>query len=388
MTFEQALQAALGLIQEKRYSEALTYVNGVLAVNPGHPDSLCLRGIIDLCENRLNAAANCFRRVLDLVPDHESAQRHLNQIDQRMKEVRSSPYLMDFVHNQAVYMDYPRNIGIETVGRCNADCTFCPHESLDRKFTEMDDDLFEKIIRDLEEIPPTIPINIFPNLVNEPFMDRKIFPRLKKINERLPQAALTIFTNFNVVHRNFFEDLAQIKNIQLFNVSFNAANKEEYESAMKIDFARTVKNLKTLMKKNRKEKFFASPVLLSRVSSPSDLSADGRYADECARLFDTFTAGEDFLAQVKSRTNWLGSLGGDQSNLPNELPCNAWFDINIFCDGTVPHCCMDATGKYSIGDVKTSSVLEIYNDDKFRFMRERLTIREGVHPCNTCSLLQ
>jgi hypothetical protein len=37
---------------------------------------------------------------------------------------------------------------------------------------------------------------------------------------------------------------------------------------------------------------------------------------------------------------------------------------------------------------RTSSVLEIYNDMKFRFMREELTAQEGVHPCNNCSLLQ
>ena len=386
MTVDQAIKAALGLVQENNFSEALKLVNGVLAQNPSHPDSLCLRGIIDLCQNRLTAAAQCFRRVLDLVPNHETAQHHLDQVEERMKAARSSPYLTEFVRFQALFMDYPRNIGIETVGRCNANCDFCPHESLDRKFTEMDDDLFHKIIGDLEEIPPEIPINIFPNLVNEPFMDRKIFPRLKTINQRLPQATLSIFTNFNVVHRNFFDQLAEIKNIRFFNVSFNAANEEEYETAMKIDFQRTVKNLKALMAKNSEETFFPGPVLFSRAASLSD--ADDRYVEECAKVFSEFTPGEDFLTQVKPRTNWLGSTKGDQSHIFNEMPCHAWFDFNIFCDGVVPHCCMDAKGDYSIGDVRTSSVLEIYNDMKFRFMREELTAQEGVHPCNNCSLLQ
>jgi len=81
-------------------------------------------------------------------------------------------------------------------------------------------------------------------------------------------------------------------------------------------------------------------------------------------------------------------LDSTQSRKPNELPCNAWFDINIFCNGIVPHCCMDATGKFAIGDARESSVLEIYNSEEFRFLRENLSTRESAFPCNSCSLLQ
>jgi len=48
MTVEQTIKAALGLILENNFSEALKLVNGVLANNPSHTDGLCLRGIIDL----------------------------------------------------------------------------------------------------------------------------------------------------------------------------------------------------------------------------------------------------------------------------------------------------------------------------------------------------
>jgi|GEM_PF-834967 len=386
LSVDHAIKTAIEFVEQHKLPEALEYVNAVLAENPNHPDGLCVRGVIFFAENRFNMAASYLKRALDLMPGHQSAQHYLDQIDQRMKTVRSSPYLAEFVSNQAVYMDYPRNIGIETVGKCNANCGFCPHESLERKFTDMDEDLFDKIISDLEKIPAHIPLTIFPNIVNEPFMDRKIFPRLKKINDRLPQANLSIFTNFNVVHRNFFNDLAQVKNISDFNVSFNAANEEEYVASMQIDFNRTVENLKTLMTKNREEKFLMEPIILSRVASLSD--ADNIYVDECTRLFSDYVPGEDFIPHVKNRTNWLGEMDGAQSLVPNDMPCNAWFDINIFCNGVVPHCCMDATGKHSIGDVRTSSVLEVYNSPNFKFMREKLNIREGVHPCNTCSLLQ
>jgi radical SAM protein with 4Fe4S-binding SPASM domain len=63
-----------------------------------------------------------------------------------------------------------------------------------------------------------------------------------------------------------------------------------------------------------------------------------------------------------------------------------WLNISVICDGTVPHCCMDSTGKYGFGNVNEQSLLEIYNSPKFRVMREAVLGRSAVHPCNTCAL--
>ena len=383
MTLDRQYRQALNYFEKNNFVDAINCLNASLAINPNHPDSVCLRGIIDFEEGRLQEAKECFDHVIDLVPDHNAALIYLPKVAERIFKVK---YLAEFIGNRDKYKDFPRFVGIETVGRCNANCNFCPHESLDRKHTEMDDDLFDKIISDLEEIPPHVPIRIIPNLVNEPFMDRKIFSRLTTINERLPSATLAIFTNLNVVSRSFLSDLSQIKNINLFNISFNAGNEKEYEDTMKIDFQRTVENINSLLRANREKTFLSNPIILSRVASLTD--ADGHYVDECIKIFSDYSIGIDFEARVKNRANWLGKLASEQSVIPKEMPCNAWFDLNIFCTGVVPHCCMDANGQYSIGDVRDSSVLEIYNDIKFKFMREKLAAREETHPCNTCSLFQ
>ncbi len=60
--------------------------------------------------------------------------------------------------DRANYMDYPKSICIETTARCNAKCDFCPHENLERRNAAMDDDLFVKILEDLQGIPPACKI--------------------------------------------------------------------------------------------------------------------------------------------------------------------------------------------------------------------------------------
>jgi hypothetical protein len=169
-------------------------------------------------------------------------------------------------------------------------------------------------------------------------------------------------------------------------VSFNAANREEYERVMGINFERTVRNLRNFMSFNREHRVVSRPVVLSRISDGTP--ADALYDVACKKLFAEFTPGRDYVTNVKYRTDWLGRISTNPSPVPYAYPCGGWFDINIFCTGVVPHCCMDGHGDYSIGDVNKSSVLDIYNSRAFRRYRQNLTSREQAHPCNTCSLLQ
>lgn len=96
------------------------------------------------------------------------------------------------------YRDYPLEVTIETTGKCNARCTFCPHHELEQKNEYMSDELFLRIIGQLEEIPKNHTFYISPFKVNEFLMDKKIFERIALINELLPNAYIRIFTNFNL----------------------------------------------------------------------------------------------------------------------------------------------------------------------------------------------
>ena len=69
------------------------------------------------------------------------------------------------------------------------------------------------------------------------------------------------------------------------------------------------------------------------------------------------------------------------------MPCNQWFDISIFCNGVVPHCCMDAKGDFPFGDVNKQSLLEIYNNPQFRNLRQNVISRDVIYPCNSCALM-
>jgi MoaA/NifB/PqqE/SkfB family radical SAM enzyme len=380
---QEAKARALKALQAGDLKTGQLLARRLMAALPEDPEALLLAAQSDILAGRPGLARVLLDRAIGLAPELASLRAQKATLDRQDARMALDPYVQQYLLTRAVHMDYPRNIQLETVGRCNANCTFCPHEALDRKFDEMSDALFDKIIADLAAIPPEHPLNFLLNGVNEPFMDKKIFARMRRINETIPHAMLGLYSNMNVMPRDFFERIREIRRLDYLNVSFNAANAAEYEASMRIDFNRTVTNIRRFLGENRRQRIIGGPIVLSRIMSLDE--GDERFRRECPALFPEFEPGVDFIVAVKNRASWLGQLDSGQP-VPSLLPCKQWLSITVQCDGTVPHCCMDATGKFAFGNVKDRSLLEIYNSPQFRNMRENVLSRSAVYPCNTCAL--
>jgi hypothetical protein len=380
----EAKQAASAALRSGNVAAGRRIALKILAAAPGDAEALLLVAQAEILAGNTDIARAHLAQAMTLVPGHPFLLQEKQRLERQLDAASLDPYAQEYLAARAVHMDYPKNIQLETVGRCNASCSFCPHHELDRKYDEMSDALYESIIAEAATIPAEIPLNFFLNVINEPFMDRKIFERIALINERIPRATIGLYTNFNVLPRRFFEAILDVRNLTYLNVSFFAANAEEYEAAMGIDFARTVANLRRFLALNRDRRIVPGPVYLSRIATMDE--RDRRFVPECEALFGEFANGSDYAPMVKGRANWLGQVESAQTPVPVLSPCNQWLNISVFCDGTVPHCCMDAKGEHRFGNVKDSSLLAIYNSPKFRALRANVLARGAVHPCSTCSL--
>jgi hypothetical protein len=386
LTFDQAKDLARTYLEQEKLEEARSIIQKLHLTKPMDAEIDILAATCELRSGHVSVARSLVLKANRTAPHLDKVKTAVAELEKQDRNPSDNKYLNRFFNLRNWHMDYPMNIQIETVGRCNAKCDFCPHSELDRKTEAMSDELFEKIVNDISAIPSSSPLNIFMNVVNEPFMDKKIFPRMRQINNAVAHATIGIYTNMNVMPPLFFEKLAEIRNINAWNISFNAANKEEYEQSMMIDFGRTVNNIKRLLNENRKRKFLKDPICLSRIGTGDE--ADMRFIEECQSLFSEYKCNEEFRPAYKNRADWLGSIPTDgQSQIPSSQPCQQWFNISVFCNGIVPHCCMDAKGEFPFGDVNKQSVLEIYNSPQFRNLRENVMSRDVIYPCNTCALL-
>lgn len=276
------------------------------------------------------------------------------------------------------YMDYPYCVHLETVTSCSADCTFCPYGTLARKGTRMSDELIAKIVDDLTAIPRDLPFTLFPFKVSDPFSEPRLFALLRTVNERLPNARICLITNGVGVTEKRFAEVAAIRNVCALCVSLNDHREEPYRSLMRLPLGKVLERLDAIHARCAREPA-PFPIALTRVE-------DGTPTDEAWLAFcrDRYPL---FHAALHPRMDWVGAIADFAIPDTPDLPCLRWFDVSIASTGTVALCCADGEGRYPVGDVRTSSVLEVYNAPAFRRLRESVLSRREVEPCKSCSVL-
>jgi len=270
--------------------------------------------------------------------------------------------------------EYPRLVAVETTNACNAKCSFCPNSIKSGNRQTMSDDLFRKIIDECATFP--LPA-IEPFLNGEPFMDPQILPRLRYIRERLPATKLRLYSNgFGMIPARI--DEMQDLGIDHLFISLNTLDAAKYEGLMGLRLERTLKNIDYLVAGSRRDRIARE--ITVRMTRTKDTTAEDQ------TRFKAFCKERQVNCMIVGLFNYLGEVN---SNLPvPSFPCEHVARLDILSSGLVTLCCMDADGKFSLGDVRTSSLLDVFNGPaatKYRDMH-RSGRRKEIPPCGTCNL--
>lgn len=344
------------------------------------PTIIRYKGIVELFNNRevglqfLDKASaygdKLSRRIINCVFEFDQSNQIFN-----LDLLRSAIELSQL--RSSYYIDYPTEVSIETQAVCNAACSFCPYPTIERKGQKMSDELLDKIIIDLLEIPPEVRFGIAPFKVSDPFLDKRIFDFSKRINRELPNADLRFFTNGAPLTDKNLEKLAEISNITHLWISLNDSDSDRYEKLMGIPFAKTIERMDSLHR--MVQNGYPHQICVSRVQDFSNGDAEFlRFVRDRYPLF---------RGMITKRSNWVGQISTNFDKTVPPVACGRWFEISIMSTGKVALCCMDGEGNHVIGDVNNASVLDIYNSPSFRKMRQFLSSRKGAaSPCDTCNL--
>lgn len=274
-------------------------------------------------------------------------------------------------------LDYPMFVTVETLALCNAACEFCPYPSMERKGDRMSDELFEKIIHDLKDIPPSHSFSMHLSRVNEPFLDNRIFDFYRLVNRSLPQAKVAFFSNASVLTEAKTAQLSDITNVEFFILSFNDHRKDEYERVMQIPYERSVKHI-TALHERKQAGELDFPILISRVGD--NTPADQEFIEWCESRFP------DFIVTVRPRGDWIGMTSPKDFPVP-KAGCKQWFQLHILADGRDAFCCIDAEGKFGYKqNAQFQHVLDIYNLPERRAIRANARYRQEVEICTNCTM--
>lgn len=282
--------------------------------------------------------------------------------------------------SESVYLDYPLIIHLETLALCSAACNFCPYPTLSRKGERMNDSLIDKILSDLKDIPSEVSFQLAPFKVNEPFLDTRLIPLLKKVNQCLPNARLLLYSNGSPITEAKALELNKLENIVYLCISLNEYRPEVYTQVMHLPWERTWERLQMLHRLKAEGKLHFD-IMLSRVGDSSQ--HDIHFVHWCVKNLPLFKSG------FFSRGEWLNQVSNlePSSQIVPDVGCVRWFELSITATGEVAFCCMDGQAEWVLGDVRKEHLLEIYNRPAFRRLREQQLSRLTTNPCRQCTYL-
>jgi len=239
-------------------------------------------------------------------------------------------------------IDMFNDINIETTTFCNRRCEYCPNSKFDRSLKQneklMTQDTFKKVIKDLKAIRYSGRIS--PHFYGEPLTDKRLVELLKYAHENIPKAKLEIYTNGDLLSIDMLESFYAI-GVNNFVVTLHGNDEERKHNKERIY------GLKKYIKENKKA------IKMDIIDISSNYYLSNR-------------AG---LVNVKNKSK---AIACQYATSPLVMNYN----------GDVLLCCNDYLGQVIFGNVRKKSLLDIWNDIRFKNIRNE--IRKNKFRLNIC----
>lgn len=284
---------------------------------------------------------------------------------------------------------------VDPASACNFNCTFCPtgHRDLidetGRFQGVMKLDLFQKIIDDLAHFDqPLRVLRLYKD--GEPFLNKNLAAMIRyaKASGRVPYIDTT--TNGSLITP---ERLAAVLDagIDKINVSVDGMNAAQYKefTGYDFDFDAFVANVKWLYaNKGQCEVVVKIPGEL--ITEAQRQQFFDTFGDHCDRIFiENFApCWPEFDVEEKTGIKITGGIY-QQPITPTDTCPYIFYSMSVNADGLVSSCFLDWGRKLVIGDVRQTSVHDIWHGDAMNALRrQHLEGKRCQNPvCGNCGQL-
>jgi hypothetical protein len=255
-------------------------------------------------------------------------------------------------------------VSLELTTSCNQKCYFCPVSIAPREDYAMPDELFARILDELQAYRPTIE-GVFLQSYNEPTIDRDFVKHCRAIHDAgLPVA---ILTNASGLTPAKVDELIEHAPLRYMCVNLSTLDRQRYVHDRGADHLGVVlRNLDYL-----KDKPLAAAMNLVVLGR-----GDETHKRDYEEIRERF-AGSRFDVQyheVMDRAGWLevGLKPGDRDRPLagcDNIGSRPLQHLHITPRGACILCCEDYDEKYVVGDLTTQSIAEVLTDEKIARLR-------------------
>ncbi len=275
----------------------------------------------------------------------------------------------------------PRTLHLENTNHCNAACIMCPNQTMNRVKAFMSDDIYRRAISEASNFGiKTISIIS----IGEPFMDRKLVPRIQEA-KRLGLDVVTS-TNGSLLTPMVAEAILE-SGLDELDISFDGFTKETYEAIrIGLNFDQVLSNINEFFRIRRMRHKNKPRVMVRFVK----LQQNYKEADHFLRYWGK--RADDVIVGLSH--NWIGGVDINfrsrfhSTNL-RRVPCQQlWRELVVYHDGTVVACCQDYEGTLVLGNIKHQSIAEIWSGESMALLRQAHLSHNLSHfsTCAKCHL--
>jgi radical SAM protein with 4Fe4S-binding SPASM domain len=294
--------------------------------------------------------------------------------------------------------EWPGALLIDITNRCNAKCVWCPNPDL-TNVGAMDMDVYRKIIDDYGSRGGVLTFGTF----GEPLMDKHMKKRIEYLKCYPKIHKIEILTNGFFLNENIVPTI--IENGVGVDISLDELDKQTFEDVKKMSFdivrdnivnflkanseATTpvpvnirIKTMKTVEETLEQELF---KVITSYDCSVALNSIDDNIISNWAGKLDK----ESFIKEYEISTNNKTQFTHKRFNQTNIAPCaQLWKWMVVYWDGSVVLCCADMFSQAIVGDLKSNSIVEVWNGSQMKGHRDQMINRRRfeVAICQDCDI--
>ena len=265
----------------------------------------------------------------------------------------------------------PEIVQIESTNICNAKCVFCPRDEMERRQGIMDMALFKKVVDECADLGIE---HVRMHNYGEPFVDRQLVDKVRYAKQRgIPQVGM--ISNGSLITEAAARGMIEA-GLDAINISVDASGKETFEKTrVGLKYDKVIANVERLLAL-REAAGTRRPKLILSFVRQNNSEDEHAFIEHWRKRADKI--------HITDLHNWAGTLN-QKSDV--HYPCyRPWLTFTALWDGRVSLCCADFDGRTILGDLRTSTIGEIWNSDRYRAVRREHLESGGPAICQSCDL--
>jgi MoaA/NifB/PqqE/SkfB family radical SAM enzyme len=230
--------------------------------------------------------------------------------------------------------------------------------------------LFSRIIDQAKEYGIK---EIMPFLNGEPLLDKSFVAKIQEINDKIPDAHVTFYSNGSLLTKEQSVALSTVK-LAAVNFSINSITDAGRQTTMHLPLQQTVDNILEFQKQNPHVAIGCSALMDTTYMTPEELQEFVRFWMEKKVRPNMF-----FNGNWAGKTRKVCNVEGGCSR-PGTI-------LTVLSDGNTALCCYDLNGEVSFGNLKDKTIADVWESEElenYRFLNDAGR-RKELKLCKDCT---